>query len=102
VRAASGAGNVKFLCDLYHLDVNGDDVAKAIETYQDRVGHVQIADSPGRGEPGTGRLDITGHLAALAAGGYRGYVALEYKPVAGTLDGLAWLPPTDRGSTPAG
>ena len=50
--------NLKFLCDLYHLDVNGDDVAAAIATYADRVGHVQIADSPGRGEPGTGKLDI--------------------------------------------
>lgn len=98
VEAASGVGNVKFLCDLYHLDVNGDDVAAAIETYADRVGHVQIADSPGRGEPGTGTLDIDGHLAALAAHGYRGYVALEYKPTAGTLEGLSWLPSAARSS----
>lgn len=98
VEAASGVGNVKFLCDLYHLDVNGDDVAAAIETYADRVGHVQIADSPGRGEPGTGTLDIDGHLAALAAHGYRGYVALEYKPTAGTLEGLNWLPSAARSS----
>lgn len=99
VEAASGVGNVKFLCDLYHLDVNGDDVAAAIEAYADRVGHVQIADSPGRGEPGTGTLDIDGHLAALAAHGYRGYVALEYKPTAGTLEGLSWLPQAARSST---
>ncbi len=98
VEAASRVGNVKFLCDLYHLDVNGDDVAAAIETYADRVGHVQIADSPGRGEPGTGTLDIDGHLAALAAHGYRGYVALEYKPTAGTLEGLNWLPSAARSS----
>ncbi|MFN8197023.1 MAG: TIM barrel protein [Nakamurella multipartita] len=98
VEAASGVGNVKFLCDLYHLDVNGDDVAAAIEAYADRVGHVQIADSPGRGEPGTGTLDIDGHLAALAAHGYRGYVALEYKPTAGTLEGLSWLPSAARSS----
>lgn len=98
VEAASGVGNVKFLCDLYHLDVNGDDVAAAIEAYADRVGHVQIADSPGRGEPGTGTLDIDGHLAALAAHGYRGYVALEYKPTAGTLEGLDWLPSAARSS----
>ncbi len=98
VQAAAGVTNVKFLCDLYHLDVNGDDVAKAIDTYADRVGHVQIADSPGRGEPGTGTLDIDGHLAALAARGYRGYVALEYKPTVGTRDSLAWLPLADRGT----
>ena len=94
----SGMRNVKFLCDLYHLDVNGDDVAAAIEAYADRVGHVQIADSPGRGEPGTGTLDISGHLAALAAKGYRGYVALEYKPTGGTRDSLAWLPLAERAS----
>ena len=98
VQAASGADNVKFLCDLYHLDVNGDDVTAAIENYAGRVGHVQIADSPGRGEPGTGRLDIAGHLAALADRGYDGYVALEYKPVGDTVEGLAWLPVADRGS----
>ncbi len=98
VERQSGLMNVKFLCDLYHLDVNGDDVAAAIEAYADRVGHVQIADSPGRGEPGTGTLDIAGHLAALAAKGYRGYVALEYKPTVGTRDSLAWLPLADRAS----
>ncbi len=91
-----GEPNVKFLCDLYHLATNGDDVTKAIETYADRVGHVQIADSPGRGEPGTGSLDIAGHLAALAARGYRGYVALEYKPTVVTEDSLAWLPVAER------
>ena len=98
VERQSGLTNVKFLCDLYHLDVNGDDVAAAIEAYADRVGHVQIADSPGRGEPGTGTLDISGHLAALAAKGYRGYVALEYKPTVGTRDSLAWLPLAERAS----
>jgi hydroxypyruvate isomerase len=98
VERQSGRTNVKFLCDLYHLDVNGDDVAAAIEAYADRVGHVQIADSPGRGEPGTGTLDISGHLAALAAKGYRGYVALEYKPTVGTRDSLAWLPVAERAS----
>ena len=98
VQSAAGVNNVKFLCDLYHLDVNGDDVAAGIEDHFDRIGHVQIADSPGRGEPGTGKLDINGHLAALAAKGYDGYVALEYKPTVGTVESLAWLPPAARSS----
>ncbi|WP_395727743.1 hydroxypyruvate isomerase family protein [Nakamurella sp.] len=98
VEAAAGVSNVKFLCDLYHLDVNGDNVTAAIEDHFDRIGHVQIADSPGRGEPGTGTLDIAGHLAALAGKGYDGYVALEYKPTVGTVESLAWLPPADRSS----
>ena len=96
VERESGATNVKFLCDLYHLATNGDDVAAAVTTQAARVGHVQIADSPGRNEPGTGTLDIAGHLAALTAGGYAGYVGLEYKPSGSTLDSFGWLPREQR------
>lgn len=96
-----GEPNLKFLCDLYHLDVNGSDVAADVSDYFDRIGHVQIADSPGRGEPGTGQLDIPGHLAALTAKGYDGYVALEYKPTGDTVAGLSWLPMADRSSASA-
>ncbi len=98
VERESGVTNVKFLCDLYHLDTNGDDVAAAITAHTDRIGHVQIADSPGRNEPGTGKLDIPGHLAALTAAGYAGYVGLEYKPSGSTTDSLGWLPPANRAS----
>ncbi len=98
VERESGATNVKFLCDLYHLDTNGDDVSAAIADHADRIGHVQIADSPGRNEPGTGKLDIAGHLAALSATGYGGYVGLEYKPSGSTLDSLGWLPVDARSS----
>ena len=99
VRAA-GAGNIGFLCDLYHLATNGDDVDAAIDRYADRVAHVQIADAPGRGEPGTGSLDLDRPLAALEAKGYRGWVGLEYQPSTGdTLASLAWLP-RERRTTP--
>jgi hydroxypyruvate isomerase len=96
VERESGVSNVKFLCDLYHLASNGDDVAAAITLHTDRIGHVQIADSPGRNEPGTGTLDIPGHLATLNAAGYAGYVGLEYKPSGSTIDSLGWLPVADR------
>jgi hydroxypyruvate isomerase len=85
------AANVRLLADLYHLATNGDDVPAVIARDIDRIGHVQIADSPGRHEPGTGELDIAGHLAALAAGGYDGYAALEYNPATTTAAGLAAL-----------
>ena len=98
VEQQSGATNVRFLCDLYHLDTNGDDVAAAIRQHAGRTGHVQIADSPGRHEPGTGKLDIAAHLAALTAAGYDGYVGLEYKPSGATVDGLGWLPAASRAS----
>jgi energy-coupling factor transporter transmembrane protein EcfT len=67
-----GADNVALLADLYHLTVNGDDLDAVVGRYADRVGHVQIADAPGRHEPGTGRIDLDRHLAALAAAGYDG------------------------------
>ena len=88
VRAA-GAGNVGLLLDLFHLANNGDDVEAAIATHADRVAHVQVADWPGRGEPGTGRLDLEDLLGRVAATGYAGFVGLEYKPVTTTLESLA-------------
>ena len=60
---ATGASNVGFLLDLYHLAANGDDLDAAIDAFEDRVAHVQIADAPGRGEPGCGDLDLTRRLA---------------------------------------
>ena len=54
----TGAANVGFLCDLYHLANNGDDLDAAIADYADRIAHVQIADAPGRGEPGSGDLPL--------------------------------------------
>jgi hydroxypyruvate isomerase len=88
VRAA-GAGNVGFLLDLFHLANNGDDPEAAVTAFADRIAHVQIADWPGRGEPGTGRLDLDGLLGRVAATGYDGFVGLEYKPVTTTLESLA-------------
>lgn len=86
------APNVAFLCDLFHLANNGDDLDAVVDRYADRVGHVQIADHPGRHEPGTGTLDLDHHLGRLEAAGYHGRVALEYVPSTSTLDSLAWLP----------
>ena len=70
---------------------------------------MQIADAPGRGEPGSGRLDLDRYLAALADRGYRGWVSLEYKPTGTTEASLAWLPrerragpASQRGATPTG
>jgi hydroxypyruvate isomerase len=93
---AGGASSIGFLCDLFHLANNGDDVPAAIATYADLVAHVQVADCPGRGEPGSGELDIDGLLAELASRGYDGWVGLEYKPTTDTEASLAWLPRARR------
>jgi hydroxypyruvate isomerase len=89
---AAGAANVGFLCDLYHLASNGDDLDAAIVAHADVTAHVQIADAPGRGEPGSGQLDLDRYLSALEDHGYRGWVSLEYKPTSTTEASLAWLP----------
>ena len=94
----NGHANVGFLCDLFHLANNGDDVVAAIADYTDITAHVQIADCPGRGEPGSGELDLDGLLGDLAARGYDGWVGLEYKPTTTTEAGLDWLPRARRGA----
>jgi hydroxypyruvate isomerase len=84
-----GSDDVRLLLDVYHLAVNGDDPATAIERFAGRIGHVQIADAPGRGEPGTGDLPIAALMDQVHAAGYRGRISLEYK--AATAEPFAWL-----------
>lgn len=91
VQAAYGVQNLGLLADLYHLAVNGDDVDQVIAAHTDRIAHVQIADAPGRNEPGTGTLPLDAQLAALEANGYAGWVSLEYKPATTTNDSFGWL-----------
>ena len=91
VQAAYDVPNVGLLADLYHLAVNGDDVDRVIAEHTDRIAHVQIADAPGRNEPGTGTLPLESQLAALADHGYDGWVSLEYKPATTTVDSFGWL-----------
>lgn len=94
VAADHGETNVGLLLDVYHLSVSGDDVDAAISTYRGRIAHVQVADAPGRGEPGTGDLPIDRWTKDLRAGGYAGWIGLEYKTDA--ADPFAWLPTDQR------
>ncbi|MGB3829184.1 MAG: TIM barrel protein [Ornithinimicrobium sp.] len=90
----AGAGdNLGLLADLYHLAVNGDDVDAVIAEHIERIAHVQIADAPGRGEPGTGDLPLLAQLSALQQGGYDGWVGMEYKPTKATDQTFGWLAP---------
>ncbi|MGQ7788919.1 TIM barrel protein [Nesterenkonia sp. PF2B19] len=76
---AAGAANVALLADFYHLAVNGDDVAAVIEAHAASFGHIQIADAPGRGAPGTGELPLEAWIDRSRELGYTGPIALEYK-----------------------
>lgn len=97
----AGEANIGLLADLYHLAVNGDDVDAVIAAYSARIAHVQIADAPGRNEPGTGELPLERQLAALQAAGYAGWVGLEYKPATTSAESFDWLPRERRGAATA-
>jgi hydroxypyruvate isomerase len=92
VQAAAGVSNLGLLADLYHLAVNGDDVDKVIADHTPRIAHVQIADHPGRNQPGTGSLPLDRQLADLETHGYTGWVGLEYKPSGVSGESFGWLP----------
>jgi hydroxypyruvate isomerase len=93
VNEATGLGNARFLMDLYHLSMNGEDLPSVIERYASRTGHVQIADNPGRGAPGTGSLPLEDLLDQLRKAGYDGWVGLEYKPGdRPSAEAFDWLP----------
>ncbi|MFD3523300.1 TIM barrel protein [Streptomyces sp. NPDC058653] len=100
VNAATGLGNAAFLLDVYHLSMNGLDaeaLAAVIDTYAEKTGHVQIADNPGRGAPGTGTLPLQDLLDRLRKAGYEGWVGLEYKPGdRPSAESFAWLPADAR------
>ena len=102
VSAATGATNLAFLCDVYHLARMDEDLFATIAAHADRFGHVQIADIPARGEPDSGALDFSALFKALTEAGYtaesgRGSVGLEYKPSTGvTADSFEWIAPEER------
>jgi hydroxypyruvate isomerase len=89
-----GVSDIALLADFYHLTVNGDDVDSVIRDHAKDFGHIQIADAPGRGEPGSGTAPILQWLADAERAGYEGWVGLEYKTAA--EDPFAWLPREER------
>lgn len=88
-----GAPNLRLQLDLYHAAREGEDPVATIDRFGALIGHVQIADVPGRHEPGTGSLDFPAAFAALDRAGYAGWVGCEYNPRGATVDGLVWRTP---------
>lgn len=90
---AVGSDNLFIQYDIYHTQVMQGDLVPTYARLKDRIGHVQIADNPGRNEPGTGEINYGFVLSQLDRLGYDGWVGCEYKPRAGTTAGLGWMKP---------
>jgi len=94
--------SVRFQFDTYHLQALEGGLPEAIRKYGPWIGHVQFADHPGRGRPGSGSIDFGAILEALGAAGYSGLIGLEYMPQKPGLQSLAWVPPEMRAWQHAG
>lgn len=86
-----GAPNLLFQYDIYHMQVMEGDLASTLAANLDRIGHLQLADNPGRHEPGTGEINYPFLFEHIDKIGYNGWIGCEYKPATETLEGLRWL-----------
>jgi hydroxypyruvate isomerase len=76
--------------DIYHMQIMEGDLARTVQKHLDRIAHIQLADNPGRHEPGTGEINYSYLFKHLDSIGYRGWIGCEYKPRTTTLESLGW------------
>jgi len=88
--AAADRPNIRLQYDVYHMQIMEGDLMRSIERLLPWIGHIQIADNPGRHEPGTGEIAFERLLRHIDAIGYAGHVGCEYLPQADTRAGLRW------------
>ena len=86
-----GSANLGLQYDIYHMQIMEGDLARTIETNLAGIGHMQLADNPGRHEPGTGEINYPFLFGFIDGLGYDGWIGCEYKPAAGTQEGLGWF-----------
>ena len=89
--AEVGADNLFLQYDVYHMQRMEGELANTLAAHLDKIAHIQIADNPGRHEPGTGEINFDFLFAHLDRIGYTGWVGCEYKPAANTEAGLGWM-----------
>lgn len=87
----AGRGNILMQYDIYHAYRESEPVEDVLKQYIAKIGHIQIADSPGRHQPGTGEMDYKSILKLIDELGYKGRVAMEYVPDPDTLTSLEWV-----------
>ena len=93
VMDAVASDNLWLQYDVFHMQVMEGDLAHGIERCLPRIAHIQIADNPGRHEPGTGEINYAFLLPHIDRLGYTGWIGCEYLPAAGTHQGLSWMAP---------
>jgi hydroxypyruvate isomerase len=86
-----GSDNLFLQYDVYHMQIMEGDLATTLQKNLARIAHVQIADNPGRHEPGTGEINYDFLFDFLDRIGYPGWIGCEYKPTAATEAGLGWM-----------
>lgn len=90
---AVGSASVKFQYDIYHMQIMEGDLAPTIAASLPMIGHMQLADTPGRHEPGTGEINYDFLLPEIDRLGYSGWIGCEYRPAGDTVAGLGWARP---------
>ena len=88
--AAVQSENLFIQYDIYHMQIMEGDIARTLQKHLARIAHVQLADNPGRNEPGTGEINYPFLFQYLDEIGYRGWIGCEYKPKTNTVEGLGW------------
>ncbi len=91
--AAAGGDNIYLQYDIYHMQRMEGELAATLERHCSRIAHVQLADNPGRHEPGTGEINYAFLFDRLDRIGYEGWIGCEYKPAGTTHAGLGWIEP---------
>lgn len=91
IQAKVGSSNLFLQYDIYHMQIMEGDLARTLQAQLPRINHVQLADNPGRNEPGTGEINYRFLFEHLERIGYQGWVGCEYKPLTTTEAGLGWL-----------
>ena len=88
-----GSDNLKLQYDIYHMQIMEGDLTPTIEANLSMIHHMQLADNPGRNEPGTGEINYPFLFDAIDEMGYEGWIGCEYKPRTTTVEGLQWAAP---------
>jgi len=85
--------NLRIQYDIYHMQAMEGSITKTIQDNINRIAHIQLADNPGRHEPGTGEINFPNLFRFIDEAGYTGWIGCEYKPTGVTEDSLGWVKP---------